>query len=156
MGVLTLGSAHPRPSAPPAINTSRIFLVHMSANSLSNITPNNQSFGTMGKYSIVRGVPGSAYAWLSAQPPINTSVEREREREWRKKEKNNAFNGGHFVLWQRTQRASSIRGRIPFEVFNGRSSSIWDHLPFEVIFHWGSSSSTVVFILVWSHRNKHY
>ena len=40
LGVLAPGSAHPRPSAQPPIDTNGIFLAHMSAESLSNISPN--------------------------------------------------------------------------------------------------------------------
>ena len=39
-GVLVSGSAHARPSAGPPIDTSGNFPAHMSAESLSNITPN--------------------------------------------------------------------------------------------------------------------
>ena len=40
MGVLAPMSAHALPSAQPSINPSGNFLVHMSANSPSNISPN--------------------------------------------------------------------------------------------------------------------
>jgi hypothetical protein len=40
MGVLAPGSVHARPSAWPPINTSEILLMHVYANSLSNISTN--------------------------------------------------------------------------------------------------------------------
>jgi hypothetical protein len=44
MGILAPGSAHARPSARPHIATSGNFLAHVSAESPSNISPNQKSY----------------------------------------------------------------------------------------------------------------